>query len=155
MVEVFPVVAIGRSAMYALHARVSGTWGSINTIAQAYSSANLGQERTVEIVGGIAKGNICGSGSMFTWGSYYAATAHSVGATEVGAGYVELRRADNSTVVGRVALPITNPVRFSNVQYIYLYVEFAISNALVNPNGVRLDAKSSGVCNATVYFNVI
>jgi hypothetical protein len=149
MVEIFPVVSIGRSAQYCLHVHLSGTSGFGTGVASANNSINLGAMKTVEIVGGYVNGMVattCG------------ATVGSGGVTQSNAltgkpsAYVELRKSDNTTVVGRVGLPVTNPVKFSNVQYIYIYIKAAYAS---DSSASYKSGGSAYVGDACVYFNVL
>jgi len=156
MPEVYPVVIpTGRSAQYAVHARVGYTAGETTTIAQASSYVDLGAERTVEIVGGFVSGNVCISSSMSIYSSAGCGAGAQGAASYAGSGYVELRRADNSTVVGRLALPITNPIRFSNVRYVYIFVEVAVACDIAPDSYYSSGARSAAVVNGTVYFNIV
>jgi len=156
MTEIYPAVTVaGRSAQYCLHARAAYTGGEVTSIVQASSSVDLGEEKTVEIVGGIVSGNIAVSSSMSEYSSYGVCATCSSSTSPAGSGYIELRRADNSTVVGRIGLPVSNSVTFSNVRYIYIYVEGAIACDISPDEYIVSGARSALVINGTCYFNVV
>jgi hypothetical protein len=149
MVEIFPVVSIGRSAQYCLHVNLSGTAGLGTAVASANNSINLGAARTVEIVGGYVNGMVA-----TTCGTTVSAGGVGQGNALTGnpSAYVELRKSDNTTVVGRVGLPVTNPVTFSNVQYIYIYIKAAYASDAWSSYKI---GGSAYVGDACVYFNVL
>jgi len=156
MVQVFPVFTIlTKEAQYNVFAELSFTGGATTTIATASASRDLGAERTVKLISGVVNGGVSVSSSMSSSTSLYIGAAAASALHNPVSAYVELRRGDNSTVVGRVSIPFSTPITFSNVRYVYVFVKAAIA-CDISPYGYSASgARSAATANASVFFEVV